>query len=97
MHASQLDSTPDRKPASKPATGPVQADRTGPDEADQADRTGGPDRTTLTDEEAVRLIRELDQAARGPVSDRTIRAEVGCGAGRAKRLAVQARAIHAAA
>lgn len=97
--ASSADSKPDPKPETKPASEPdhaEQPDRTTPDRTDES----GPDRaerTVVPDDEAVRRIRELDADAGEPVSDRTIRAEIGCGANRAKKLAEQARAIHLAA
>jgi hypothetical protein len=94
--ASLPDSKPAPKPDSKPESGPDQVDepdRTTPDRTEES----GPARTVVPDDEAVRKIRELDAAAGEPVSDRTIRAELGCGASRAKKLAEQARAIHLAA
>jgi len=62
-------------------TGPV---RTSPDGAGQSDG----------DDTAVTRIREMDRVAGGPVSRQTIRAELGCGASRADRLARLARAGH---
>ena len=62
-------------------TGPV---RTSPDGAGQSDG----------DDAAVARIRELDRVAGKPVSRQTIRAELGCGASRADRLARLARAGH---
>jgi len=84
--------------AAESLAAPDRAVRTGPDRADRAvrDVEGGSDRSVLSDDEAVRLIRELDGANRGPVSDRTIRAELACGAVRAKRLAERARAMQLA-
>jgi hypothetical protein len=97
--ASQPDTKPDTKPESKPADGPdrpEEADRTAPDRSDESG-PDQPERTVVPDDEAVRIIRELDALAGEPVSDRAIRAAVNCGAQRAKKLAEQARAIHLAA
>lgn len=97
VHADQTGTTTPEKPASEPADKPgSQPARTTPDRVDEA----GPDRaerTVVPDDEAVQRIRELDAAAGEPVSERAIRAELNCGAARAKKLAEQARTIHLAA
>ena len=87
-----------------PASQPRRAVQTGqqPEQSDPQPVRSAPDHTRPAgagqsgsgDDAAVARIRELDRVAGKPVSRQTIRAELGCGASRADRLAKLARSGH---
>lgn len=86
-------------PAPRPAEGKPSPPRHSSEQLHLVDRPAQPDRATSRDpgvrpddEEAIEVIRRLDQAAGGQAPRRTIQDELGCGASRATRLAALARA-----
>lgn len=88
--ATPVGGSPQRTPASGP---PAATGRSGSDSAERPKLVGlpGQRRPRLTDAEAIRRIRALDEEAGEPVSRGRIQKELGCGGPKAVRLADEAR------